>query len=402
MSKPLYVLSQLFYPELISTGLTLTELCEGLSEKNLNIHILCAQPTLNKNQKTAPKHDRYKDISITRLWSTRFSKLNTIGKAMNHLTFALSLFFYCLFLPQKSQLLVLTNPPIAPLLMYFLTPLKRFEYSVLLFDLYPETIVAAGLCRSNNPLVLFWKFLNKGVYNKAKHVIVIGRCMQDRLAYYYKKTPHNIRHIPIWCDNKNIEDIKSPKNFRKIWNLENSFILGYSGNMARFHDIKTFLLTAKRCLSSPDIQFVFVGEGYQKKWAQQFTIDQKLTNCHFLPYVEREELSALLHSFDCGLVSLNNENTGLSVPSKTVGLIAAGLPILAVMNDHCEMSRLINNHQLGLTALPGDVERCFQQVMTLYKDKQLRNNMHQNCHHLSKHELNLQTIVNQYIELFRK
>ena len=41
-------------------------------------------------------------------------------------------------------------------------------------------------------------------------------------------------------------------------------IIGYSGNLARFHPIETIMYTAKLLQHEPDIVFLFVGEGYKK------------------------------------------------------------------------------------------------------------------------------------------
>jgi len=402
MSSPsLIVLSQLFYPELISTGLTLTELCESLSKKGLQLEVVCAQPSLVNAGERVPKHMTYKGIPIKRLWSTCFPKINTLGKAINHLTFTFSLFFYLLSLPRHSRLLLLTNPPILPLLMRFLQPIKRFNYSVLVFDVYPETLVVAGAFSTNNIFITLWKRINRYVYSHAEHVIVIGRCMKAIIEQYCPSNKEAVTLIPIWCDNSNIES-NSKRQFRKEWGLEQTFIAGYSGNMARFHDIETFLSVAKLYQGQPDIHFVFVGEGYKKQMAIDFVKKEGLTNCSFHTYVPREDLGALLNSFDCGLVSLNAENTGLSVPSKSLGLIASGLPIMGLFRNDCEIARLIHEHQLGISCEPGDIQGCYKAIQTLYKNKAQRLNMRNNCLRLSKGSLHLDNIADAYIKLFTK
>ena len=77
-----------------------------------------------------------------------------------------------------------------------------------------------------------------------------------------------------------------------------------------------------------DIHFLFVGEGHKKPWAQSYAADNDCHNCHFHSYVAREDFPALLHTIDVGIVCLDPAQVGLSVPSKTMGLLAAGCPIL--------------------------------------------------------------------------
>ena len=70
----LTIICQLFYPELISTGQSMTELAEALTDQGLNITVICGPPTLKKQTEPIPKEIHYKNIHIKRIWSTQFPK----------------------------------------------------------------------------------------------------------------------------------------------------------------------------------------------------------------------------------------------------------------------------------------------------------------------------------------
>tara|TARA_B100001989_G_C24537981_1_gene465623 strand:+ start:59 stop:1267 length:1209 start_codon:yes stop_codon:yes gene_type:complete len=395
--QKLYVCCQLFYPELISTGQTLTELCEQLSYQHANLHVLCAQPTVLHTKKVK-KNILFKNILIERLWSTQFNKLNILGKLLNHITFGVSLFIRLLFIPKQSTILLLTNPPIIPLLMLFLKPLKQFKFSILLFDLYPETLIAANMARPKNPLIGLYKLFNQQLYRSAKHVIVIGRCMKKKVQHYFKADQANLSYIPIWADDINIQNAQGTTNFRKQWGLEHAFIVGYSGNLARFHPIKTILTAAKHC-TDPNIHFVFVGDGAQKQWAQDFATANNLTHCHFFNYVQRDQLGDLLKSFNCGIVGLNEENTGLSVPSKTFGLLSAGIPVIACCSKESEIALVLEEYSCGVICEPTDPVALNKHLL-FYKNNQSILNLHsQNALKAIKQTYNLTTISKQYFSL---
>jgi colanic acid biosynthesis glycosyl transferase WcaI len=112
----LLVCCQLFYPELISTGQSMTELCESFSKKGVEIEVLCAQPTLHSRE-ILPPLMMHEGITVRRLWSTRFPKLNIFGKVLNHLTFAWSLGVFLSKNKSNRPLLVVTNPPFLPFLV---------------------------------------------------------------------------------------------------------------------------------------------------------------------------------------------------------------------------------------------------------------------------------------------
>ena len=132
--------------------------------------------------------------------------------------------------------------------------------------------------------------------------------------------------------------VLSKSSLPKFDNHSDKITICYAGNLGRFHDLDTFMKTAQYLKNEPDIVFLFVGEGYQKKTCQAFAQSQRLTNCQFHSYVAREELGTLLSCVDVGLVSLHTGHEGLSVPSKTYGLMAAGVPILGLLPKTSEIS----------------------------------------------------------------
>lgn len=375
----------------------MTDLCEALQKKGASIRVYCSQPTLVQRNKQ-PTHSIHHGIRITRLWSFRFPKLSIVGKLLNHISFAWSCLLSLLRLPKHSTVLLFTNPPLLPLLMLLVYPIKRHHYTVVVFDMYPETLVAAKLLSPSHFITKGYQALNRLVYQRAHHTVSIGRCMKQHLDTLM--APKKSTYIPIWATPPALQQQPDSQRFRKQWGLTDRFIVGYSGNLARFHPIETFAQAAKKALQeAPHLAFVFVGEGAKKEWLRRFKETHHLSNCHLYSYVERVDLPDLLASFDCGLVGLNPENTGYSVPSKTIGLLHAGCPIVACCSPKCEVARLINNYECGLhlpatdatglcealTALATDNERCqlyAQQAKRAYQDV-----------------YNLHTIATQYYHL---
>jgi len=67
-SPKILLLCQLFYPELVSTGQTLTELCERLAESGVDIEVVCAPLTVVDRKTKAAKQIYHKGIKIRRVW----------------------------------------------------------------------------------------------------------------------------------------------------------------------------------------------------------------------------------------------------------------------------------------------------------------------------------------------
>jgi len=401
----LLVLCQLFYPELVSTGQTLTELCEELAEQGMNIEVFCAPPTVIKRREKIPKNIKYKGIKIRRVWGTRLPKLNLTGRILNQGTFALSVFFWLLIHRPKKPILVLTNPPFLAASCALLRKLKLIgSYIYLIFDVYPDTAIRLGVIKKNGLLSGLWDCLNGFILKNTSAVIVIGRCMKEVIAEKMKKICCNendkIYNITMWSDDKLIKAAKGKDNpLIKKWNLENKFVVCYSGNMGRFHDMETVIRSAEILKTNEHICFLFVGEGHKKQDIIKYATEYNLQNCQFHTYVTRQKLGFLMNLADVGIVSLLESQEGLSVPSKAFGLMAAGVPIIAVMSAKSEISRIVTEENCGLVTKPGNEKTLATNILRLYNNKNELEQMGKNSLNAINEKHNLENVSKQYFDL---
>lgn len=402
-SPKLLVLCQLFYPELISTGQTLTELCEELVGMGIDIEVVCAPPTIIDRKTRIPRHIEYRGIHIKRVWGTRFPKLNIFGRIINQATYASSVFFYLLRDTSKRPILVLTNPPFLAVICGLLRMLGGKPYIYLIFDVYPDTAVKLGVLDEGGLLSRLWNLSNSFTFKYASAIVVIGRCMQEVIRKKLDATSvDKIQPIHVWSDDKLIQPIPREENpFIKNWGLEGKFVVSYSGNMGRFHDMETIMEAAKILKERKDIVFLFIGEGHKKQWILEFADKWQLANCQFHSYVDREDLGFSLSCAHVGLVSLAIEQEGLSVPSKTFGLMAAGVPVIAVMSYSSEIARVLDEEECGIVVKPGDVEELTNSILSLYEDRRKLELMSRNARQAVDGKYNLKSAAKAYYELIR-
>ncbi|UCD51488.1 MAG: glycosyltransferase family 4 protein [Phycisphaerales bacterium] len=404
-SAQLLILCQLFYPELVSTGQTLTELAEQLAARGVDVEVLCGPPTVLGREKKVPKRMEHQGIRIRRVWGTRFLKLSLVGRVLNQLTFTCSAFLHLLIARPRKPILVLTNPPFLALGCALLRRLGLGSpYLYLVFDVYPDTAIRLGLLRDGACLARLWDRLNLAAYRHASAIIVIGRCMGDVIARKLRQggLPVNgkLHHIPVWCDDEAIGSTASTSNgLDETWGLQDKFVVGYFGNMGRFHDMETIMGAAELLKDERDIVFLFVGEGHKKQWAIQWARAKGLGNCQFHGYVAREELGHLLALADVGLVSLLDGQEGLSVPSKTYGLMAAGVPVLAVMSGISEVARMVDEVSCGVWVHPGAQEELAQEIRRFRGDPRRVHAMGVKGRRAIDHEYSLEHIARQYLDI---
>jgi glycosyltransferase involved in cell wall biosynthesis len=401
----LLILCQLFYPELVSTGQTLTELAEKLAASGVDVEVLSGPPTILGRDRQVPKQMTHRGIRIRRVWGTRFPKLSLLGRIVNQMSFTCSVFFHLLIHRPKRPILVLTNPPFLAIICAVLRVVRIGPpYLYLIFDVYPDTAVRLGLLRAKSLLVRIWDYSNIFVYERASAVVVIGRCMKDMICRKIKEQGHDIDgklyQIHVWCDDEAIMAASTTSNgLAARFDVRNRFVVGYFGNMGRFHDIETILEAAERLKSDRRIVFLFVGEGHKKRWAMEYARQHGLENCRFQTYVEREELGHLLALADLGLVSLSDGQEGLSVPSKTFGLMAARVPVLAVVPEACEIARIVKEEGCGVWVRPGDAGGLSNRISELSQDSRRLQVMGENGLRAIQDKYSVARASQQYLDL---
>ena len=109
---------------------------------------------------------------------------------------------------------------------------------------------------------------NKRLFARAKHLFTLSDGMRDCLGKYVSK--EKIKVIPNWSHSRIFSPIHKTKNiFLKKHNLENQFVVLYSGNIGESHDVEVIIEVANLLSNHTDIKFLIIGEGMKKKKLQR-------------------------------------------------------------------------------------------------------------------------------------
>jgi glycosyltransferase involved in cell wall biosynthesis len=361
----LVIVCQVFYPELVSTGQTLTELVEELAATGLKITVIAGQPTLLPGSRRVERVLEHKGITIIRTWSTRLPKTSFVGKLLNLTTFFASASLTVLFNYRQAQLLLLTNPPYLPLLGWFCHRLRRQPFGVILFDIMPEQAELLEFIRPDGFIARTWRWFNHLWYRKAAYAVVLSRDMLEgalknaRLLGTAEEEAARARThvIHVWSDDRLIAPRpKSGSTEASRLGVQERLVVQYSGNHGRFHDIETLLALAASFQPDDGFVFQFIGEGQKKKLVEDRLSLASSLAIYSSCYVPKELLGDSLAMADLGVVAQLPGQERVCYPSKLLGIMAAGRPVLAICPVNCDMARMIREQEIGFVVANGDVE----------------------------------------------
>lgn len=321
-------------------------------------------------------------IRIYRTASFGLRPASTLKSAMVMAVYLVHMALYTLFGPSADCNLFLTTPPLLPLWGWVLSRLRRQPYACLVMDVYPELFVAYGRLRSDSLLTRALVFLSSFALRHANSVIVIGRCMAERIRAK-GVAPERLHIIPNWMNEQLVRPLPHSANpFRHEHGLDGKFVVLYSGNMGQYHHFDDILAAALELRQRTDIVFVLIGDGPRRAEIKAWVREHGLTNVLLLPYQEVKRLNYSLGAGDLHLVTLLEACTGLAVPSKTYGILAAGRPILYQGHPDGEIARMICESGIGAVVPIGDPVGLCQCILRYANDPALAQEQGQKARQL--------------------
>ncbi len=370
-----------FYPDTTATGQLLTDLCEDLVRVHgCRVSVVAGPPLVpSQNGSVASRNGRgwslvarqsVKGVEIYRARGTRFRKERFAGRATNYMTYFFSACYAGLTLDRPDVVVSLTDPPIIGLAA--LLSGKRFGAPLVMAfkDLFPEVTVLLPDFRSDTINHALQR-INRFLVQRAARNLALGETMRRRLIEDKGAPPERTEIIPDWADTAAITPGPKHNAFSEAHGLADRFVVIHSGNIGLSQGLEAIVDAAALLRDVPDLLVVFQGEGVMKSDLQARVASLGLENVRFLPYAPREQLGDSFASADVFIVSLQRGLSGYIVPSKLYGILAAGRPYVAAVEESCEVAAITRAHDCGRLAEPGSSRDLADRILAFYRDRDL-------------------------------
>src|SRR5439155_20992444 len=167
--------------------------------------------------------------------------------------------------------------------------------------------------------------------------------------------------------------------FARAHGLADRFVVMHSGNVGLSQNLDTLLDAAAHLRPYRDIVVLLVGDGTKREGLVARAQAEGLDNVRFLPSQPGEVLADSFATADVFVVSLKRGLAGYIVPSKLYGILAAGRPYVAAVEEACEVAAITRKYDCGLVVEPDHPEDLAQKILTLYHDRTLADRLGANA-----------------------
>ena len=407
MKKKLLIYAHYFYPDVASTGQILTELCEGMTD-TFDITVICVVPsysgTIDEKYKTKRIYkEEHNGIKIIRVRVPEFQKSNKISRIKNLLAYFFNSLLATLKIEKQDYIYTISQPPILGGVLGVLGKwLKGGKLIYNIQDFNPEQTMAVGY--SKNKLLLNTVMaVDKFSCKKSDKVIVVGRDMQETLRNRFnnKKVPKNV-FINNWINEKEIYPLEQnhPRivEFKEKYNLKDKFIIMYSGNIGLYYDLENIIKVIGEFKDREDVVFAFVGDGTVKDKVEAYVKENNLSNVTFIPYQDKSDLIYSLNAADIHWVVNAKGIKGVSVPSKLYGVMAAGKPVLGVLDEGSEARLIVEDCNCGVCIEPGNYKEISNNIEYILNNKEEIRALGSNGRQYLETNLTKEVSINKYKE----
>lgn len=232
----------------------------------------------------------------------------------------------------------------------FLGYLKRAPLAFWVLDLWPETLEAIGVVRSQFILKAIGRLVTF-IYNRCDLILAQSKSFIPQIRQYCQKKI-KVEYFPSWSDAT--FDFAKVDLAEEVPVAEGIFSIMFAGNIGDAQDFPAILDAAEVVKGDRRIRWLIVGEGRVSEWVRSEVIRRGLEHCFLLlgSYPVDRMPSFYKHA-DALLVSLKAESIfAMTIPGKIQSYLAAGIPILAMLNG--EGAEIIRRSGAGISSPAGD------------------------------------------------
>ena len=397
------LITSYFPPDSGSAANLFCELGSALVKRGHEVSVVTSTPSyhaqgpLERYQRHLWVTEEVHGMAVTRLAIPNLLRNSRIGRGFWQFASAGAFTAGCLLQTRADVALVYSPPLPLGLAASAARLLRHTPFIFNVQDLFPQSAIDLGLL-NNNFLIRLFERLERFIYRRAAHVTVHSEGNKEHVIRKgADKGRVSVLHN--WVDTDSIRPGSRFNAFSHSHGLDDRFVVSFGGVIGYSQDIDVILEAADRLRDRPEIIFLVVGDGVEKARIEQKARDIALPNVRFLPMQPYDQYTAVMHASDACLTTLRAEVKTPVVPSKIATAMAAGRPVIAIMNPDGDAPKLIERAGCGFLAQAGDSATLATCILRLYADPELGQRMGRNGRLFAERYLSLTVAAQLYEQL---
>ena len=348
------LLNQYYAPDEAATAQVLADLGTALAAEGNSVTAICCDRSYADRSRKYPLREEVDGVRVKRIRTTGFGRSSAAGRSMDYFSFVAGAILAMLRMKRPDVIISLTTPPMIGLAGVLVARLRGGKAILWSMDLYPDLLYALGTLRKRSIAGRALQIVSSATVRSQDAVVALGDSMAARLRVAGAR---RVEVVHNWSDETAVRPTRAADSrLRREWGWDKRFVVLYSGNLGLAHEFETVLAAADRLRNDPGILFAFVGAGPRLSYVERRRDELQLPNIDIRRPVARNLLSDSLAAGDVHLITLKSGVSGLLVPSKIYGILAAGRPSLYIGPPEGEVFEILRAGRCGTCVDNGQVD----------------------------------------------
>lgn len=402
--KRVLIMSAYFVPESAAYIHLMTDFIQELDNRGFEVEVLSPVPTRGVTDSTRREYTKkgYERIGIhsavRRFWLPR----ERGGAAQRAIRYLLQNIYQALYgITHRYDLLFLhSTPPTNGVMGGVLRKLKRKPFIYNVQDVFPDSLVNAGMATEGSLGVRIGRAIESFTYANADRLVVINRQIEanlrekgvdgDKLSVIYN-----------WVDDRAVRPVRRTHNrlFDELSLDMDDFIVTYAGNVGIAQGIEVLVRAASLLSDEEGLHFVIMGSGVCLESCKKLAEDLHLANITFAPMQDASRVSEVYSLGDASLVSCKSGFGECGMPSKTCSIMATETPVIASFDLDSELASIVESNDVGVVVPAGDSRKLADAILELKSNRTLARACGRNGRSFLKDHMSKRKCCNELADL---
>lgn len=402
-SMKILIITNSYPPEIRSTSHLMYELATELHDRGQEVTVLTSFPGYNLADPKIRNDVRpimtENGVTVLRAKTLPLKKVGYLLRGIAEVSLPFNLRSLLKKHSTDYDVIWVFSPPL-PLALLGEWIKKRCKGKMVLNaqDIFPQNGIDLGII-NNRAAILWYEAMEHLAYRFSDKILVHSEGNRKFLIEEKGAPASKIITQHNWVDTEPFDRAERTGRFRKKYGLNDEVVVLFGGVMGPSQGLDVVMDMADRFRDDKDLVFLLVGDGSEKSRLQSEAERRGIKNVLFRPFVSRDEYPYLVKDADIGLVCLSEQVKTPVVPGKIQGYMAAGTPILGIMNKESDGHALIREAKSGIAVRAGDIEGAVKAIRQLRSNPDLRKRMGQSGYAYACQKLSKKACVDNILQL---
>lgn len=370
--------SQYFPPEMGAPAARAVELSRHWAAAGHAVTVLTGFPNHPTGVVPAEYRDRFRrlvvreridGVDVVRTFLLPFPNRKAYERMLNYSSFCVSAGTTGLFLPRPDVVIATSPQLLVGLSGWWLARCKRVPFVFEVRDLWPESLSAVGMGRSNSMLHRRLAQIAGFLYRHADRIVVVTPAFEDYLVDHWHVPREKISVIENGVETQLFTAQPGIEQRRELA-AEGKFVVSYIGTIGMAHKLETIVGAASRLQeTNSEILFLILGEGAEKARIKAFAGNQRLTNVRFVDQQPREKVPAYIGASDVCLVPLKKSDLFKTViPTKMLEFMSCARPV--ILGVEGQAKKILEEALAGIAIEPENPDALADAIRHLAENRE--------------------------------